>query len=84
MEKSKSGREIALSLTPSKDGGWKKTAQEQKVPSSNERNIQRNSPVWERFEDQQQSPVVDQAETRTEAEERDNELHSLEVSEEPV
>ena len=43
--KSKSGREIALSLIPSKDGGWKSTAQEQKAPSSNERNVKRNRPV---------------------------------------
>ena len=36
------------------------------------------------FEDWQQSPVVYQAETRTETEERDKELHRAEVREEPV
>ena len=47
-------------------------------------NVQRNTPYENVFEDSHQSPVVDQAETQTKAEERQNESHRVEVREGPV
>ena len=75
MDKSKSGREIALSLIPSKDGGWKNTAQEQNLRHlrATKETFRETAPYENVFEDWQKSPVVDQAETRTETEERDKE-----------